>query len=255
MRSGSNMDVLPIIVITFLVSILFSILGLGGAIIYTPLFFWLGIPLLAAIPMALLLNMITTASASITYLKQQLVDKKTALPMILTSIFGALAGSYFASRVKTGILILLLAIILLIAALRILLFNNIGLIFKGGDNKRILVGACLAFVIGIISSLAGIGGGTFIVPLLLIIGLEIKNAIATSAFIITFTSLSGFAGHLLFSTQTLDLGILFYAGLSAFTGAQIGSKIIFKRVSSKSVSNLFALILLFIAGKLLYGLF
>lgn len=249
------MDVLPIIVIAFLISALFSILGLGGAIIYTPLFFWLGIPLLAAIPMALLLNMITTASASITYLKQQLVDKKTALPMILTSILGALTGSYFASRVETGILILLLSIILLIAALRILLFNNIGLTIKDGKNKRIRTGACLAFIFGIISSLVGIGGGTFIVPLLLILGLKIKNAIATSAFIITFTSLSGFAGHLVFSTQTLDLEILFYAGLSAFAGAQIGSKIIFERVSSKSISNLFALILLFVAGKLLYGLF
>jgi len=59
------MDILLVIVIAFLISVLFSMLGLGGAIIYTPLFFWLGVPLLAAIPMALLLNMITTASASI----------------------------------------------------------------------------------------------------------------------------------------------------------------------------------------------
>jgi len=249
------MDVLPIIVIAFLISALFSILGLGGAIIYTPLFFWLGVPLLAAIPMALLLNMITTASASITYLRQRLVDTEIALPMILTSILGALTGSYFASRVKTGVLILLLSVILLISALRILLFNDLGLMIKDGENTRVRVGTCFAFIFGIISSLAGIGGGTFIVPLLLILGLEIKNAIATSAFIITFTSLSGFAGHLVFGTQTLDLEILFYAGLSAFAGAQIGSKMIFKRVSSKTISNLFAIILLFVAGKLLYGLF
>jgi uncharacterized membrane protein YfcA len=58
------MELLPIIVIAFLVSILFSLLGLGGAIIYTPLFFWLGFDLLIAITMALFLNMITTASAS-----------------------------------------------------------------------------------------------------------------------------------------------------------------------------------------------
>jgi len=54
--------------------------------------------------------------------------------------------------------------------------------------------------------------------------------------------------------QTLDIKVLFYAGLAAFAGAQIGSKMIFKHVSSKGISNLFALILLFVAGKLLYGL-
>jgi uncharacterized membrane protein YfcA len=250
------MDILLIIVITFLIAVLFSIMGLGGAIIYTPLFFWLGIPLLAAIPMALLLNMITTASASITYLKQMLVDKKIALPLILTSTFGAITGSYFASRIETRVLIVLLSIILLFAALRILLFNNIGFMVKDGDgeNKKILVGAGLAFIFGIISSLVGIGGGTFIVPLLLILGLETKNAVATSAFIITFTSLSGFVGHLVFAAQTLDLKVLFYAGLTAFAGAQIGSKIIFKRVSPKVISRLFAIFLLFMAAKLLYGL-
>jgi uncharacterized membrane protein YfcA len=81
-----------------------------------------------------------------------------------------------------------------------------------------------------------------------------KNAVATSAFIVTFTSLSGFIGHVGFGIQTLDLSILFYTGLAAFAGAQIGSKILFKRVSSKGISNLFALVLLLIAGKLFYGL-
>ena len=248
------MDILLIIIITFLIAVLFSIMGLGGAIIYTPLFFWLGIPLLAAIPMALLLNMITTASASITYLKQMRVDKKIALPLIVTSTFGALTGSYFASRIETRVLIILLSIILLFAALRILLFNNIGFMVKDGEKKKIFVGAGLAFIFGIISSLVGIGGGTFIVPLLLILGLETKNAVATSAFVITFTSLSGFVGHLVFATQTLDLKVLFYAGLTVFAGAQIGSKIIFKRVSPKVISRLFALFLLFMAAKLSYGL-
>lgn len=249
------MEILPIIVIAFLIAVFFSMLGLGGAIIYTPLFFWLDVPLLTAIPMALLLNTITTASASMTYLTQRLVDKKIAIPMILTSITGALFGSYFASRVQTRYLILLLSLVLLLAAVRILLFNNIGIQVKDGGKKKIMVGASVTFIIGIISSSAGIGGGTFVVPLLLIIGLEMRNAVATSAFVITFTSLSGFAGHLVFGTQAFDLRLLFYASLAAFAGAQIGSKIIFKHISSKIISHLFALVLLFVVVKLLYGLF
>jgi len=248
------MELLPIIVIAFLISILFSLLGLGGAIIYTPLFFWLGFPLLTAITMALFLNMITTASASITYLKQQLVDKKFAFPLMATSIIGALFGSYLANKVEMRVIIIFLSAILLIAAMRILFFNNIGYRVKQAGNKKILAGVGLSFIIGVISSFIGIGGGTFIVPLLLILGFDMKNAVATSAFIITFTSLSGFIGHLGFGIQTLDFRVLFYTGLAAFAGAQVGSKMIFKHVSSKSISNLFALVLLLIAGKLFYGL-
>jgi uncharacterized membrane protein YfcA len=247
------MELLPIIVIAFLIAVLFSLLGLGGAIIYTPLFFWLGFDLLTAIPMALFLNMITTASASITYLKQQLVDKKVAFPLMSTSIIGALYGAYLANKVEMRVIIIFLSVILLIAALRILFFNNIGYRVKQEGNKKILVGAGLAFIIGAISSFIGIGGGTFIVPLLLILGFEMKNAVGTSAFIITFTSLSGFIGHVGFGIQTLDPGVLFYTGTAAFVGAQVGSKMLFKRVSSKSISKLFSLVLLLIAGKLFYG--
>jgi uncharacterized membrane protein YfcA len=247
------MELLIIIVIAFLISIFFSLLGLGGAIIYTPLFLWFGFPLLTAITMALFLNMITTASASLTYLKQQLVDKKFAYPLLLTSIIGALLGSYLANKVEMRVIILFLSVILLIAALRILFFNTIGFKVKQGGSRKIMAGAAIAFIIGVISSFIGIGGGTFIVPLLLILGFDMKNAVATSAFIITFTSMSGFIGHVGFGVQTLDLRVLFYTGLAAFAGAQLGSKKVFKHVSSKFISNLFALVLLLIAGKLFYS--
>ncbi|TAN42968.1 MAG: sulfite exporter TauE/SafE family protein, partial [Candidatus Methanoperedens sp.] len=39
------MELLLIIFIAFFIAVLFSLLGLGGAIIYTPLFYWSGLPL------------------------------------------------------------------------------------------------------------------------------------------------------------------------------------------------------------------
>lgn len=253
------MELLPIIFIAFLVAVLFSMLGLGGAIIYTPLFFWLGIPLLAAIPMALLLNTITTASASMTYLKQGLVDRRVAFPIIFTSIIGAFTGSYLAPKVDTEVIILLLSLILLLASIKILFFNSIG--FQAGtlDRKNPylntgFIGAGAGLLIGIVSSLVGIGGGTFVVPLLLSIGFKTKNAVATSAFIITFMSLSGFLGHLNFGQQQMDVRLLLYAGAAAFIGAQAGSRVMFRRASPGTIERLFAGVLLFMVGKLLYGL-
>ncbi|MDP2766525.1 MAG: sulfite exporter TauE/SafE family protein [Candidatus Methanoperedens sp.] len=253
------MELLPIIFIAFLVAVLFSMLGLGGAIIYTPLFFWLGIPLLTAIPMALLLNTITTASASMTYLKLRLVDKRVAFPIIFTSIIGAFTGSYLAHRVDTEVIIFLLSLILLLASIRLLFFNSIGFPTGTLDRKTPylntgFIGAGAGLLIGVVSSLVGIGGGTFVVPLLLILGFKTKNAVATSAFIITFMSLSGFLGHLNFGRQQLDAKLLFYAGAAAFIGAQAGSRVMFRRASPRTIELMFAVVLLFMAGKLLYGL-
>ncbi len=245
------MELLPIILIAFLVAVLFSILGLGGAIVYTPLFFWLGLPLLAAIPTALLLNFVTTASASITYLKHGFVEKSFAFPMIFTSVFGAVAGSYLAHTVDVKLIILMLSAVIFIAGIRLLLFNSIGVKIK---DKKIPLGTGAAFLIGVVSALAGIGGGTFMVPLLMVIGFETKNATATSAFIVTFISLSGFLGYLGFGFETLDLRVLLYAGAAAFIGAQVGSRIFFRRASSKMIEKLFAAVLLLVVVKLLYGL-
>lgn len=243
------MDLLLIIFIAFFVAILFSMLGLGGAIIYTPLFFWLGIPLMTAIPMALLLNSITTASASITYFRQQLVDTNIAVPLIFTTITGALLGSYLAPGINSRNLVLLLAVILILAALRLLFYRNITVLKV--KTRGIMIGSGL--LIGTVSSLVGIGGGTFMVPLLMIVGLKTKNAVATSAFIVTFMSLSGFLGYFVFGQEQLDPSLLFYAGLAAFIGAQVGSIFIFNRTSSRTIEKIFAIILIMVAFKLIMG--
>ena len=243
-----------IIFITFFIAILFSVIGLGGAILYTPLFFWLGIPLFTAIPMALLLNAITTASASMTYLRQKIIHTSIAFPIIITSVVGAFTGSYIAPYMNTKILIMLLSGILLFASIRIFFFNNIIIPDRITEKKKKIFSACAGFLIGTMSSLVGVGGGTFIVPLLLVIGLDTKKAVATSSFIVTFISLFGFIGYISFRQQQMDMRILFYTGIAVFIGAQIGSMMIFKHTSSRTIEKMFALILLFMAGKLFYSI-
>jgi len=247
------MELLHIISIAFFIAVLFSLLGLGGAIIYTPLLYWSGLPLLAAIPMALLLNMITTASSAITYQRLRLIDIRIALPIILTSLPGAYVGSRLARIIDIQLLILLLSITIIFAGIRILFFQ-IKTTSIISPDKRMLTGAIAGFLISAVSSLIGIGGGTFIMPLLLLFGLETKKAVGTSAFIVTFISLSGFLSHMSLGGQNIDMNIMIFAGIAAFAGAQAGSRLIFKRTSPRSIEMLFALVLLLVGSKLLYGL-
>ncbi|VVB85177.1 Sulfite exporter TauE/SafE [uncultured archaeon] len=243
-----------IILIAFFISVLFSLLGLGGAIIYTPVFYWSGLPLLTAIPMALFLNLVTTASASTTYLKQRIVDTGIALPIILASLPGAYFGSILARMIDLKLLVLFLSIIILFAGIRILFFEIKGTSVISAKN-RVIAAACAGFVVSTASSLIGIGGGTFIVPLLLFLGLDTKKAVATSSLAVTFISLFGFLSHMSQGGQNLDLSVLVFAGIAAFTGAQAGSRLIFRRIPPRAIERLFALVLLLVGGNLLYGLF
>ncbi|MDI6709097.1 MAG: hypothetical protein QME76_00160 [Bacillota bacterium] len=63
-------------------SALLSMAGLGAAFIFAPLFFWLGIPLREAMPTALLLNTISLAFASASYIRGGLVDFRAAVPIL-----------------------------------------------------------------------------------------------------------------------------------------------------------------------------
>ena len=247
------MELLLIILIAFFVAMLFSLLGLGGAIIYTPLFYWSEVPLLTAIPMALLLNMITTASSSTTYLKHRMVDTGIALPIILASIPGAFVGSRLARMIDIEVLIFFLSLCILFAGIRILFFEIKRTCVISAWN-RTAAGACAGFLISTVSSMVGIGGGTFVVPLLLVFGLETKKAVGTSSLIVTFISLSGFLSHMSQGGQHIDISILIFAGIAAFAGAQAGSRLIFRQISPRTIERIFALVLLFAGGKLLYGI-
>ncbi|MDP3103164.1 MAG: sulfite exporter TauE/SafE family protein [Candidatus Methanoperedens sp.] len=225
------------------------------------IFDWAGLDILTAIPIALLMNMLSTASSSVTYLKQRLVDTKAAIPIILTSIPGALAGAYIARRMDPVFIVLLLSIVLFIAGLRILLYNSIGFSVRLGEKEKMLLCGGSGFFIGMVSSIVGIGGGIFIVPLLLVLGYETKKATATSTFVIVFISLAGFLGHMIQGVKGVDnmeislLNLLLFAGAATVIGAQVGSRLIFNRISGKKIEQIFALVLLLVGIKLIYGLY
>lgn len=248
------MEPIYLAIIVFFIAIFFSMLGLGGALLYVPIFYWSGLPLLVAIPTGLLLNGITATSASITYLRKKLVEPSIAIPLIITSVIGAQTGAYLAHLIKTNLLLASFSLVLIFAGTRLLLFRDIGIRVQPAPKKRLILIPLLGFLIGTIAALLGVGGGTFIVPLLLALGYNPRNASATSAFIVIFLSFSGFAGYAALGTEDLDPGLLIYTSIAVLLGAQIGTGIIFEKVRSSAINRIFGGILLFVAARIIYGL-
>ncbi len=119
------MDPILIAVIIFFLAVIFSMLGLGGALVYVPLFYWLGIDILVAIPTALLLNGVTSSSAAITYYRKKMIDLHMAAPFVLASTIGAPIGAYFTKFTPTETLLWILGIVLVLAGAR-MIFSKAG---------------------------------------------------------------------------------------------------------------------------------
>jgi uncharacterized membrane protein YfcA len=243
------MEFIIILLIVFLVSIVFSIVGLGGAIIYVPLFYWLGIPLEIAIPTALLLNCITAGSASVTYYRKKMVSLGFASPLIIPSVLFAPLGAYTNQFLNDNIILALFAVVLIIAGVRMFIPFKPKSMTPTSTNKTISIAG---MVIGFAAGLLGLGGGVFAVPLLLILGFKAKNASATSAVFVFFTSLSGLLGHV--GIGNVDPEFMVYTGIVAFIGAQVGSRMMVSHIESKMVLKIFGIILVIMAAKIIYSL-
>ena len=241
--------------VVLVLAVLFSMLGLGGAMLYVPVFHWFGFHFKSvAIPTGLLLNGITVASAAIVYLRAKMVDVKGAIPLVVSSFIGAPLGAYLTRLVPTDTLILLFALGMLFAGGRMLLSStkpdkNVMMPLK----TRLLWMSVGGFGIGMLAGLLGIGGGFLFVPLMMAMGYPTKKAAATSAFVVIFSSFSGFAGHV--AEGHFNWPLMIATAIAVIIGGQIGARTMKDKMKSKWIKQIFAVVLLGVAVKLLVKLY
>lgn len=226
-----------------------SLVGLGGGLILVPILLFLGKHTAlfswatpqAIVGISLITMVFTGLSSTLGYLRLRRVDMKTGL-LFLTgsipgSVFGAWMNKFFDAAqfsLYFGILMIIIFGLLLIdreklkrekKAIhpdRLRTFTIDGEIFEYEVNP--IPGFVLAFIVGALSGLFGIGGGTISVPaMILIFGIPVQVAIGTSMFMIFFISListitHAIMGHILFSKA------LFFI-IGAYLGGTLGVKV------------------------------
>ncbi|OQX63170.1 MAG: permease [Desulfococcus sp. 4484_241] len=239
----------------FALSIIFAMLGLGGAMLYIPVFHWFGYDFRSVvIPTGLLLNGVTALSAAIFYLKARMVDVKGSVPLVISSFIGAPVGAWFTSMVPTDTLILLFCIGMVFAGGRMLLTS-------GAPEKDRLMAPGLrytlmgiaGFFIGMIAGLLGIGGGFLFVPMMIAMGYPTKTAAATSSFVVIFSSFSGFAGHI--AEGHFNWPLMAATTVAVIIGSQIGAKVMKEKMKPAWIKKMFGVVLLGVAAKLLWKLY
>ncbi len=239
-------------VISFFAALIFSLGGVGAAIILIPIMDAFGIPISVAKPVGLFYNTISLTGASINNIKNKRLDFKLGIPIIIFSFLFAIVGAYLSKYISSHIVLLMFVSFLLFSGFMFLFFKN-----KKESNHRedipyfslSLIGA----VAGLISGMLGIGGGGIISPLLLMMGFNPKKITTITAFVVPFSSLSGFLTY--WSIGTVDWRLLIITSLAGVAGATIGTIFMQKRLNPKIVKRILAIILLIMAVKMGLKLF
>ena len=243
--------------ITLTATAILTIAGVGAAFILIPIYLALGIELHTAMSTALLLNGISMIFASITYAKEKLILWRMALPIIIAATILSPLGAYTSQYVPRDKLLFLFILFLLFAATMMLFYkpgkSHQEINFNENDVKpRLALGLPVGGFAGFIGGLLGVGGGNIIVPTLVWLGVPPKQASATTAFIVIFSSLAGFAGRV--SVGVLDPKLLIFTVAGSVSGAIVGAWLMSRKLQNKQVKMIIGVLLYFIAFKMLIDL-
>ncbi len=249
------MSLIILLPLILLISLILTMVGLGGGLIFSPLFILLDYPVSTAVSASLFLNGTAAISAAIIYFRKKMVDIKIALPLIISASLFAPVGAYVTSRVNIQLFTAILACVIFTASLRMLFSGKVeSEVTDVSASRKIIGGGAIGMVTGFISGLLGIGGGVFIVPLLIyILKVPTKIAAATSIFIVVFSSFSGFAAHV--TIVTPDWKFILLAAIFSFAGGQIGARIMAEKLKGKTLRRIFGVVLLIFVVRLLQKVF
>jgi uncharacterized protein len=203
-----------------------SMLGVGGGIIMVPALTFLNVPPTQAASTSLIAVTSTSISSTIEYSRQKRIDYRLSLEMAACAIPGGVLGAVLSDYLPEESFKMYFGIILILTGIYILYRNFI--LTQGAVKKRSIAFQAVVFVAafcsGIISSLFGIGGGIIFVPaMVLVLGLTMHRAAATSQLTLLLTSTSGVLTHSFLGHADYLQSVALSAG--AFVGAQIGARI------------------------------
>jgi uncharacterized protein len=239
-------------ILVFLFTTVLTIAGVGAAFIIIPTFYWLRIPLTEAMAVALLLNAISMTFASVNYIRYKLVSFKTAIPIIILAVIFSPLGAYSTRYFPKNVLILIFCVFLFFAGSMMLFYTpRTKRDDRSSSGKELKTGISLGIGAGYLGGLLGVGGGNFIVPALVWLGFDSKRASATTAFIVIFSSLSGFFGHT--AMGNIKWQLLLPAAAASVAAAIVGSWLMHKKLEAKQVKRIIGIVLYAIAAKMLWG--
>lgn len=228
-------------ILFFIIAFIYSSVGLGGGSSYTALMAIFSINSLAIPLVSLTLNILVTSIGSFNFIRNKHAKIKLILPFLISSIPTAYLGG--ALNIEKEVFYWVLLISLIFVAARIYLWKNINIELNLTSKGKIIVSLIAGSLLGLIAGIVGIGGGIYLVPLIIILGLgSEKEAAACGAIFIWLNSVSGLISRLQYNS--IDLTHYTPLIIAVLIGGALGSYMGSFKLSPKVMDKVLGLVII-----------
>jgi len=257
----------------FLVGLPASMCGLGGGFILVPtLILVFNLPPQSAIAISLVAMCGTTISATLGYIKQKRVDYKLALLYDIFDIPGVIVGAYLTTILPKNLLIGICGFFILFLSLFMLrnlrkrsystknvesnissnawgrkVNDSMNKVFEYNIRRPglIIISSLLS---GLVTGLAGLGGGITDTTTMMLLGVPAHIAVASSEFAMALTNGAGVITHGFFQNISIEYSIPITIG--TIIGAQVGV-LVAKRTKQRTLKLILSVVSLLFSIRLI----
>lgn len=202
--------------------------GMSAAAVISPMLIaFLDMEPYLAVGIALASDVLASAISAYTYGKNKNLDVRNGLVMMAAVLCFTVVGSYVSSQVPSTtmggfsmVMTLFLGIKFLVKPVMTTRTAMSGVSARKRFWQSVICGSLVGFICGFV----GAGGGMMMLLLLTsVLGYELKTAVGTSVFIMTFTALTGSVSHFAIGGMP-DPACLLFCVLSTLLWARIAAK-------------------------------
>lgn len=220
--------------------------GLSAAAVISPMLVtFLGFPAYQAVAISLASDVLASAVSAYTYGKHKNLDLRNGLVMLAAVLVFTLIGSWaaaFMPNATMGGFSVFMTLLLGIKFIVRPVTATRELFASKSRTVRLAETLVGGSVVGFICGFVGAGGGMMMLLILTsVLGYELKTAVGTSVFIMTFTALTGAVSHVVIGGG-LDLFALVVCAVVTLLGAQ-GAAVFANRASSKALNRVTGVVL------------
>lgn len=229
--------------------------GLSAAAVISPMLItFLGFEPYEAVGIALASDVLASAVSAYTYGKNKNLDIKNGLVMLVTVLIFTLFGSYIASKVPgttMGNLSVFMTFLLGIKFIVKPVMTTKEIQASKSAKQKFIQSVMSGIVIGFICGFIGAGGGMMMLLILtMVLGYELKTAVGTSVFIMSFTAFTGAASH--FAIGGLpDPAAFIICIATTLIGAQVSAKIA-NQSDAKTLNRITGIVLAVLGAVMIF---
>lgn len=174
--------------------------GMSAAAVISPMLItFLDMEPYMAVGIALASDVLASAVSAYTYGKSKNLDIKNGLIMMVSVLSFTVVGSYLASLLPSAMMGNFSVVMTFFLGVKFIVrpvMTTKEAMGQVSAKKRVLQSVFCGVLIGLICGFVGAGGGMMMLLILTsVLGYELKTAVGTSVFIMTFTALTGAISH------------------------------------------------------------